>query len=132
VSLTLANGFTPCASTSADTYASIQLSRRLRADLATRRAADLPFAMQMTATYLGVKGSRGVQESLPNTYPIGAAIPAPLAPWALSIGPLEEVQPAEAGQVQLRRRLRAGFTASLLYTYSKSIDDDAFLAPGPH
>ena len=29
--------------------------------------------------------------------------------------------------MQLRRRLRNGFTASLLYTYSKSIDDDAAL-----
>jgi hypothetical protein len=29
--------------------------------------------------------------------------------------------------MQLRRRLRSGFTASLLYTYSKSLDDDAYL-----
>jgi hypothetical protein len=29
--------------------------------------------------------------------------------------------------IQLRRRLRSGFTASLEYTYSKSIDDDAQL-----
>jgi hypothetical protein len=33
----------------------------------------------------------------------------------------------EAGSIQLRRRLRSGFTASLLYTYSKSIDDDSIL-----
>jgi hypothetical protein len=38
----------------------------------------------------------------------------------------------EAGQLQLRRRLRAGFTASLLYTYSKSIDDDALLGGQGH
>jgi hypothetical protein len=34
--------------------------------------------------------------------------------------------------VQLRRRLRSGFTASLLYTFSKSIDDDAFLGGQGH
>jgi hypothetical protein len=33
----------------------------------------------------------------------------------------------EAGSFQLRRRLRSGFTASLQYTYSKSIDDDSVL-----
>ena len=33
----------------------------------------------------------------------------------------------EAGQIQLRRRLHSGFTASLQYTFSKSIDDDAVL-----
>ena len=34
--------------------------------------------------------------------------------------------------MQLRRRLRAGFTASLLYTYSKSVDDDAYLGGQGH
>ena len=38
----------------------------------------------------------------------------------------------ESGQVQLRRRLRSGFTASLVYTYSKSIDDDAVLGGQGH
>jgi hypothetical protein len=38
----------------------------------------------------------------------------------------------QGGQVQLRRRLRSGFTASLLYTYSKSIDDDATLGGQGH
>jgi hypothetical protein len=34
--------------------------------------------------------------------------------------------------VQLRRRLRSGFTATLVYTYSKSIDDDAVLGGQGH
>ena len=38
---------------------------------------DLPGALQLTASYLGVKGTRGVQQFLPNTYPIGAANPCP-------------------------------------------------------
>jgi hypothetical protein len=34
--------------------------------------------------------------------------------------------------LQLRRRLRGGFAASALYTYSKSIDDDAYLGGQGH
>ena len=131
--LTLANGFTPCASTSADTYAvdpNFRVGFAQTWQLAVQR--DLPFAMQMTATYLGVKGSRGVQESLPNTYPIGAANPCPTCPVGFEYRASGGSSTREAGQVQLRRRLRAGFTASLLYTYSKSIDDDAFLGGQGH
>src|SRR5208283_3606312 len=38
----------------------------------------------------------------------------------------------EAGQLQLRRRLRSGFAATLSYTYAKSIDDDAYLGGVGH
>jgi hypothetical protein len=38
---------------------------------------DLPAATVLTATYLGTKGTRGMQEFLPNTYPIGASSPCP-------------------------------------------------------
>ena len=38
----------------------------------------------------------------------------------------------ESGQFQLRRRLRSGFTATLHYTFSKSIDDDAMLGGQGH
>lgn len=79
----------------------------------------------MTATYLGTKGTHGTQEFLPNTYPIGAANPCPLCPvgfvYRTSGGNLER----QSAEVQLRRRLRAGFTANLDYTFAKSIDDDA-------
>jgi hypothetical protein len=86
----------------------------------------------MTATYLGVKGTRGVQEFLPNTYPIGAYNPCPSCPLGFEYRTSGGDSTRESGQLQLRRRLRAGFTASLLYTYSKSIDDDAFpRRPGP-
>ena len=41
---------------------------------------DLPGSLVMTATYLGIKGTRGMQEFLPNTYPAGRRrIPAPPA-----------------------------------------------------
>ena len=41
---------------------------------------DLPGSLQMVATYLGIKGTRGVQVFLPNTNPPGAANPCPSCP----------------------------------------------------
>jgi hypothetical protein len=89
--------------------------------------SDLPGALQMTATYLGIKGTRGVQEYLPNTNPIGAANPCPACPAGFVYRVSNGNSTREAGSLQLRRRLRSGFTATLLYTYSKSIDDDSAL-----
>lgn len=131
--LTLANGFTPCSSTSADTYAvdpNFRVGYAQTWQVAVQR--DLPAALQMTATYLGVKGSRGVQEFLPNTYPIGAVSPCPACPIGFEYRTSGGDSTRESGQLQLRRRLRAGFTATLLYTFSKSIDDDAFLGGQGH
>jgi hypothetical protein len=88
---------------------------------------DLSFALQMVATYLGVKGSNGVQEFLPNSYAIGATNPCPLCPVGYAYRASGGTSTRESGSFQLRRRLRSGFTASALYTYSKSIDDDAQL-----
>jgi hypothetical protein len=131
--LTLTNGFTPCSSASADTYAVDPKFRVGYAQiwrLAVQR--DLPAAMQITATYLGVKGTRGVQDFLPNTYPIGAANPCPGCPLGFEYRTSGGDSTRESGEVQLRRRLRAGFTATLDYTFSKSIDDDAFLGGQGH
>ena len=41
---------------------------------------DLRFALQMVATYLGIKGTRGVQQFLPNTFPAGAVNPCAACP----------------------------------------------------
>jgi len=131
--LTLANGFTPCSSVSADTYAvdpNFRVGYAQTWQLSVQR--DLPGALQMTATYLGVKGTRGVQEFLPNTYPIGAVNPCPGCPLGFEYRTSGGDSTRQSGQLQLRRRLRAGFTASMLYTYSKSIDDDAFLGGQGH
>jgi len=131
--LTLAHGFMPCSLVSSDTYAidpNFRVGYAQTWQLAVQR--DLPFALQMTATYLGVKGTRGVQEFLPNTYPIGAMNPCPSCPIGFEYRTSGGDSTRESGQLQLRRRLRAGFTASLLYTYSKSIDDDAFLGGQGH
>jgi hypothetical protein len=131
--LTLANGFNPCSAVSADTYAidpNFRVGYAQTWQLAVQR--DLPWALQMTATYLGVKGTRGVQQFLPNTYPIGAVNPCPSCPIDFEYRTSGGDSTRESGQLQLRRRLRAGFTATLLYTYSKSMDDDAFLGGQGH
>jgi carboxypeptidase family protein len=126
--LTLADGFKPCASSTDDTFAvdpNFRVGYAQAWQLSVQR--DLPAAIQLTATYLGVKGTRGVQQFLPNTYPLGATNPCPTCPSGFVYQTSGGDSTRQAGQVQLRRRLRNGFTASLLYTFSKSIDDDAQL-----
>jgi hypothetical protein len=126
--LTLADGFVPCSATTADTFAldpNFRVGYAQTWQLAVQR--DLPGSLQITATYLGVKGTRGVQQYLPNTYPIGAPSPCPGCPQGFVYQTSGGDSTRESGQVQLRRRLRSGFAATLLYTYSKSIDDDAAL-----
>ncbi len=88
---------------------------------------DLPFALQMVATYMGVKGTHGAQQMLPNTYPIGATNSCPDCPSDFTYRLSGGNSTRQSGQLQLRRRLKNGFTATLNYTWSKSIDDDAVL-----
>ena len=109
--LTLANGFNPCAVHHATTFAvDPELPCRLCAELATLRAARTAGSLQMTATYLGIKGTRGVQEFLPNTYPIGATNPCPACPTGFVYRTSNGNSTRQAGSIQLRRRLRNGFT----------------------
>jgi len=86
---------------------------------------DLPGSLIMTATYLGIKGTRAVQQFYPNTYPAGVANPCPSCPAGYIYETSNGNSTREAGQLQLRRRLHNGITASLQYVYSKSIDDAA-------
>jgi len=126
--LTLANGFNACSSTTQNTFAvdpNFRVGYAQVWQLAVQR--DLPAALQMTATYLGIKGTRGVQQFLPNTYPIGAENPCPACPIGFTYRTSNGNSTRESGQLQLRRRLRSGFTASLQYVYSKSIDNDSQL-----
>jgi hypothetical protein len=125
---TLASGFNPCSSITANTFAvdpNFRVGYAQTWQLAVQ--TDLPGALQMTATYLGIKGTRGVQEFLPNTYPAGAANLCPKCPVGFVFRTSNGNSTREAGSLQLRRRLRSGFTATLQYTYSKSIDDDSVL-----
>ena len=88
---------------------------------------DLPFSLQMVATYNGVKGTRGVQEFLPNSCPPGAA-GCTTATSGYRYRTSGGNSTREAGSMELRRRLRNGFQARLLYTYSKTMDDDYSLS----
>jgi hypothetical protein len=125
---TLASGFNLCSGVVPNTFAidpNFRVGYAQTWQIAVQ--SDLPGALQMTATYLGIKGTRGVQEFLPNTYPTGAANPCPLCPAGFVFRTSNGNSTREAGTIQLRRRLRSGFTASVQYTYSKSIDDDSVL-----
>ncbi len=82
---------------------------------------DLPAALQMMATYSGSKGTRGQQQFLPNTFPDGAFTPLSGYTYLVSNGNSNR----HAAQLQLRRRLRSGLTASLQHTWAKSIDNAA-------
>lgn len=124
--LTLANGFNTCPTTTADTFA---IDPNFRVGYVQSWQAsvqrDLPWSLQMTATYLGFKGTRGAQEFLPNTNAPGAANPCPSCPVGFAFLTSNGNSTRESGNIQVRRRLRAGLTSTLSYTYSKSIDDDS-------
>jgi carboxypeptidase family protein len=86
---------------------------------------DLPASLTLTATYLGTKGSHLMQEFLPNTNPIGAVNPCPACPAGFAYLTSNGTSNRQSGQLQLRRRLRNGMTATVQYTLSKSTDDAA-------
>lgn len=91
---------------------------------------DLPQALQVVVTYLGIKGTRGVQQFLPNTVPPGSFDPCLTCPSGFSYMTSNGNSIRHAGTLQLRRRLRNGFTAELQYTYAKSIDNAALANNG--
>jgi hypothetical protein len=126
--LTLADGFNASPTGTLDTFG---IDPNFRPGYAQNWQVsiqrDLPGSLQMTATYLGIKGTHGTQEFLPNTYPAGAVNPCPVCLSGYSYLTSNGNSTRESGQIQLRRRLHSGFTASLLYTFAKSIDDDAVL-----
>ena len=126
--LTLANGFNSCATTTAQTFGvdpNFRVGYVQTWNLKVQR--DLPWSLQMMAMYLGNKGSHGVQLFLPNTSPVGATAICATCPNGFEYLGSGGDSTRESGQFQLRRRLKSGLTASVLYTYSKSLDDDSAL-----
>ena len=81
---------------------------------------DLPAALQVVATYSGGKGTRAQQQILPNTFP-GATTSLEPAGFTYLMSNGNSIR--HAGQLQVRRRMRNGLTASVNYTYAKSIDN---------
>ena len=129
--LTLANGFATCPTTTPDTFAvdpNFRVGYAQNWQLSVQR--DLPGSLQINVTYLGTRGTHGMQEFLPNTYPPGVLTSCPTCPvgfvYLASGGDLSR----DAGRVQLRRRLHSGLAASLEYTWAKSIDDDSSVGGG--
>lgn len=117
--LTLANGFGSPGTTTATTFAvdpQFKIGYSQNWQLSVQR--DLPAALQMTATYNGSKGANGQQQILPNTFPVGAVTPSG---YTLLIS--DGNSSRHAGQVQLRRRMRNGLTASGQYTWAKALDN---------
>jgi hypothetical protein len=124
--LTLASGFNASPTTTPNTFAvdpNFRIGYAQNWNVIVQR--DLPYALVMTATYVGIKGTREQQEFLPNTFPLGAVNPCPQCPAGYAYLTSNGNSTRESGQIQLRRRQHNGFTASLTYAFSKSIDDAA-------
>lgn len=86
---------------------------------------DLPASLTVIAAYLGDRGTHLTQASLPNTYPAGATNPCPACPTGFVFLTSGGSSTRNAGQFTLRRRLYAGFTATIQYTLAKSTDNAA-------
>jgi hypothetical protein len=121
---TLANGFVAPPSATLNTFA---VDPNFRVGFAQNWQAsvqkDLPASLSVVGTYLGTKGSRLMQEFLPNTYPSGAENPCPTCPAGFVYLTSSGRSTRHAGQIQVRRRLRNGLTATAQYTLSKAMDD---------
>jgi trimeric autotransporter adhesin len=124
--LTLANGFVNVQGTTPNTFAvdpDFRVGYVQTWQLSLQR--DLPAALQMTAMYLGTKGTRLPQEYLPNTFPAGAVNPSGYVFLSSNGNSIRN-----SAQIQLRRRLRSGFTATAQYTYSRAFDNAPLMAGG--
>jgi carboxypeptidase family protein len=130
--LTLANGF-PAVNTATPNTFAIDPDFRVAAVQSWQLSAqrDLPGSLTVIGTYLGAKGSGLMQEFLPNTYPVGSTNPCPACPTGFVYLTSGGSSLRNAGQVQLRRRLRNGLTGSVQYTLAKATDNAAaFLRAG--
>ncbi len=124
--LTMANGFNAPAKPLANTFAvdpDFRVSYAHNWQASVQR--DFPASLTVTATYLGTKGSRLMQEFVPNTYPIGAMNPCAACPSGFVYLVSDGRSLKNAGQLQVRRRLRNGLTAVAQYTLSKATDNAA-------
>jgi trimeric autotransporter adhesin len=122
--LTLANGFNTGPGTTLNTFAvdpNFRVGYAQNWQVLVQR--DLPASLTITATYLGTAGSHLMQEFLPNTEPAGAVAPCITCPEGFVYLTSDGHSHKHSGQLQLRRRLRNGLTATAQYTLSKAMDD---------
>jgi len=129
--LTLANGFIAPIATTLNTVA---VDPEFRVGTVHRWQAsaqrDLPGAFTITGTYQGGKGVNLPQAFIPNTYPGGAANPCPTCPTGFIYTTSHGRSIQHSGQVQLRRRLRAGVTWQAGYTLMKASDNASSFGGG--
>jgi hypothetical protein len=126
--ITLAEGFLTCPGITTNTFG---VDPNFRGgyiqDWRLALQADLPFAIQLTTTYNGIRGAHAAQQFLPNTYAYGGTDPCPQCPTGFVYLSSGANSIRHSGELQLRRRLRQGFTATLDYIFANSIDNAAFL-----
>ena len=124
--LTLANGFVAPEGETLNTFAvdpGFRIGSAHNWQVSIQR--DLPASLTVNATYLGTRGTGLIQEFLPNTYPPGFVNPCATCPSGFVYLTSGGSSSRHAGQVQLRRRLRNGLTATAQYTLAKAMDDAA-------
>jgi hypothetical protein len=124
--LTLANGFVAPEGETLNTFAvdpDFRIGSAHNWQVSIQR--DLPASLTVNATYLGTKGTGLIQEFLPNTYPPGFVNPCATCPAGFVYLTSGGSSSRHAGQVQLRRRLRNGLTATAQYTLARAMDDAA-------
>ncbi len=122
--LTLANAFASAPGAATNTFAidpTFRVGFAQNWQVSAQR--DLPASLTILGTYLGTRGSRLMQELLPNTYPAGAANPCESCPAGFVYLTSNGRSTRHSGQLQVRRRLRNGLTATVQYTLSKAMDD---------
>ena len=86
---------------------------------------DLPASLTVIATYSGDRGTQLTQAFLPNTYPPGVSAICADCPSGFVYLSSGGSSLRNAVQLLLRRRLYAGFTASVSYMLAKSTDNAA-------
>jgi hypothetical protein len=122
--LSLANGFNGSPSITATTFAvdpHFRVGNAQNWQLSIQH--DLPSSMQITVTYLGIKGTHVPQRVLPNTFPAGVTDPCAGCPTGFVYLSSNGNSSRNTGTVELRRRQRNGFEGSVRYTFSKAIDN---------
>jgi hypothetical protein len=111
--VTLANGFVAAA----DPATTFDVDHRFKVGFTQNwqfsLQRDLPASLTVLTSYLGIKGSRLLQATIPTTF-------VHLTSHGRSL--------RHAAQVQLRRRLHNGLTWTTQYTLAKAMDDAASLS----
>jgi len=124
--LTLANGFTAPPTVTPNTFA-VDPDLRVGSSHTWQVSAqrDLPMSLTVNLSYLGTQGTGLIRQFLPNTYPTGLASPCPTCPSGFVYVTSGGGSSRHAAQIQVRRRLRGGFTSTVQYTLARARDDAA-------